>query len=156
MYKFLSRLHFTKFMTLIYSTLVCYQGFIVGSITGTCRFYDASGTSLCWVFLLAYVESFILPPPPPFSFFLLECLNCSFDGIGKHLKLDAQIRIQGRKRNSAKKITGIQVCFALIMLSIILAMTHFVNLGHYFLHVVLPGSISKSYDSIRRLQTSYI
>ncbi|KAB1210296.1 putative WD repeat-containing protein C3H5.08c [Morella rubra] len=54
-------------------TAICYQpdgsGFIVGSITGTCRFYDASG---------------------------------------KHLKRDAQIRIQGRKRNSAKKITGIQ------------------------------------------------
>lgn len=54
-------------------TAICYQpdgnGFIVGSITGSCRFYDASG---------------------------------------KHLKLDAQIRIQGRKKTSANKITGIQ------------------------------------------------
>ncbi|KAG6657366.1 WD repeat-containing protein 44-like [Carya illinoinensis] len=56
-------------------TAICYKPdgkvFIVGSIRGTCRFYDASG---------------------------------------KHLKLDAQIRIQGRKKTSANKITGIQFC----------------------------------------------
>lgn len=54
-------------------TAVCYQpdgkGFIVGSITGTCRFYESSG---------------------------------------QQLQLDAQIHIQGRKKTSGNKITGIQ------------------------------------------------
>ncbi|KAM4117310.1 hypothetical protein ACB094_02G114100 [Castanea mollissima] len=54
-------------------TAICYQpdgkGIIVGSITGTCRFYNASG---------------------------------------KHLELDAKIHIQGRRKSSANKITGIQ------------------------------------------------
>ncbi|KAG6721665.1 hypothetical protein I3843_03G123600 [Carya illinoinensis] len=54
-------------------TAICFNpdgnGFIVGSITGTCRFYDASG---------------------------------------KHLKLNAQICLQGKKKTSANKITGIE------------------------------------------------
>ncbi|XP_010247261.1 PREDICTED: WD repeat-containing protein 44-like isoform X2 [Nelumbo nucifera] len=54
-------------------TAICYQpdgqGFIVGSITGTCRFYDASDN---------------------------------------HLELNAQICIQGRKKSSSNRITGIQ------------------------------------------------
>ncbi|KAK7353624.1 hypothetical protein VNO80_19075 [Phaseolus coccineus] len=45
------------------------QGFLVGSLTGTCRFYVASG---------------------------------------KHFQLDAQIRVNGKKRTSGNKITGIQ------------------------------------------------
>ncbi|BAT79216.1 hypothetical protein LR48_Vigan04g135900 [Vigna angularis] len=45
------------------------QGFVVGSLTGTCRFYVASG---------------------------------------KHFQLDAQMRVNGKKRTSGNKITGIQ------------------------------------------------
>ncbi|XP_027942673.1 WD repeat-containing protein 44-like [Vigna unguiculata] len=45
------------------------QGFVVGSLTGTCRFYVTSG---------------------------------------KHFQLDAQIRVNGKKRTSGNKITGIQ------------------------------------------------
>ncbi|XP_057970373.1 WD repeat-containing protein YMR102C [Malania oleifera] len=54
-------------------TAVCYQphgkGFVVGSVTGTCRFYEPSGS---------------------------------------HMQLNAQIHIQGRRRTSGNKITGIQ------------------------------------------------
>ncbi|KAK9271573.1 hypothetical protein L1049_001934 [Liquidambar formosana] len=54
-------------------TAICYQpdgnGFIVGSIAGTCRFYVSSGN---------------------------------------HLQLHAQIHIQGKKKTSGNKITGIQ------------------------------------------------
>ncbi|XP_027334822.1 vegetative incompatibility protein HET-E-1-like isoform X2 [Abrus precatorius] len=45
------------------------KGFVVGSLTGTCRFYVASG---------------------------------------KHFQLEAQIRVNGKKRTSGNKITGIQ------------------------------------------------
>ncbi|KAL2347266.1 hypothetical protein Fmac_001266 [Flemingia macrophylla] len=45
------------------------KGFVVGSLTGTCRFYVASG---------------------------------------KHFQLEAQIRVNGKKRTSSNKITGIQ------------------------------------------------
>lgn len=69
---------------------------------------------------------------------LLECLIRSYDCIGEHLKLDAQIRIQGRKKTSANKITGIQVCFTLAVIKIILAVTYFVYLGH-----ILPCSFAK-------------
>jgi hypothetical protein len=91
-------------------------------------------------------------------FFSLVCLNCSYGFTGKHLKLDAQIRIQGRKRASANKITGIQVCSALLLLSFfnVLTLSHFLlTLGFCFLFIVFPGKISESYDNIRRLQTSY-
>uniref|UniRef100_A0A2N9HVI1 Uncharacterized protein n=1 Tax=Fagus sylvatica TaxID=28930 RepID=A0A2N9HVI1_FAGSY len=37
-----------------------------------------------------------------------QCLNWSYDGTGKHLELDAKIHIQGRRKTSANKITGIQ------------------------------------------------
>lgn len=46
------------------------QGFVVGSITGTCRFYGASGNDL---------------------------------------QLEAEIHVQGRKKTSGNRITGIQV-----------------------------------------------
>lgn len=92
--------------------MLCKQGIIVGSITGTCCFYNASGASLCWIEPLICVESYLF-----ILFLTLECLNWSYDGAGKHLKLDAKIHIQGRRKSSANKITGIQVQSALAILN---------------------------------------
>lgn len=94
---------------------------MVGSIRGTCRFYDASGTSFCDVMPMCMLNISSLP----------QCLILSYDCVGKHLKLDVKIRIQGRKKTSANKITGIQVCFTSAVIKIIPAVTYFVYLWAY-------------------------
>ncbi|KAG5533897.1 hypothetical protein RHGRI_027931 [Rhododendron griersonianum] len=75
-------------------TAVCYRpdgkGVIVGSMTGTCRFYDISSKPLFIVFITAFVY------------------NAKEIAISDHFQLEAQIDLHIKKKAPCKRITGFQ------------------------------------------------
>ena len=92
-------------LMLTYSIIPSKQGFVVGSLTGSCRFYEASGTYmvlLCWRVLVFSCESHYILFPRGVS-------KLDFVGIGNDLELAAEIHVQGRKKTAGNRITGIQV-----------------------------------------------
>jgi hypothetical protein len=81
------------------------QGFVVGSLSGTCRFYVASGIylSVCSMQEEKYREFKVIS-------------NLNFMVLGKQFQLEAKIRVNEKKKRSAgNKITGIQVFFLEIL-----------------------------------------
>lgn len=81
------------------------QGFIVGSISGICRFYEAG-----MLFSYKVILFFIL--------FNILFLNVSKSlSPGSELSLDAEIHIGGRRRSNSNMITGIQVLPQCLLLS---------------------------------------